>query len=140
VKHLFHKRCFIFFIKGVSSFKAYIFSLSSNIKKAFMAWIYLVIAGFFEIGFTTFLKLSDNFTRLWPTVCFFILSVFSFLFLSFSLKEIPLGTAYAVWTGIGAFGTVLIGIFYFGEATDPWRLFFIFCLIFSIIGLKTVSI
>lgn len=105
-----------------------------------MGWIYLVIAGLFEIGFTTFLKLSDNFTRFLPTVTFLALAVLSFLALSMSIKTIPLGTAYAIWTGIGAFGTALIGIFYFGESTDFWRVFFLFCLIASIIGLKIVSI
>lgn len=104
-----------------------------------MGWIYLVIAGFLEIGFTTFLKLSDNFTRLWPSVAFFVLSMCSFYALSQSLKTIPLGTAYAVWTGIGAFGTALIGILYFGESAELWRVLFLFTLIGSIIGLKVVS-
>ena len=92
-------------------------------------WFYLIIAGFLEMGFTTFLKLSDNFKRPWYAVGFLILAVFSFLALSTSLRSIPLGTAYAVWTGIGAFGTALIGIFYFGESADFWRLFFLFSLI-----------
>lgn len=104
-----------------------------------MSWIYLVIAGLFEIGFTTFLKLSENFTRFWPTVSFLVLAVFSFLALSMSLKAIPLGTAYAVWTGIGAFGTALIGIMYFSESADFWRILFLITLISSIIGLKFVS-
>lgn len=104
-----------------------------------MAWIYLVIAGIFEIGFTTFLKLSDNFTNLWATFAFIILAFLSFFALALSLKEIPLGTSYAVWTGIGAFGTAVIGIFFFEESTEFWRLFFLFILIVSIIGLKFVS-
>ncbi len=104
-----------------------------------MAWFYLFLAGIFEIGFTTFLKLSDNFKNLGPTITFFILAVFSFTALSLSLKSIPLGTAYAIWTGIGAFGTALIGIIYFQESTDLWRIIFLVCLISSIIGLKIVS-
>lgn len=104
-----------------------------------MSWIYLFFAGLFEIGFTTFLKLSENFTRFWPTIGFFLLSAFSFSFLSMSLKEIPLGTAYAVWTGIGAFGTAIVGIAYYHEPTDFLRLFFLFLLIASIIGLKLAS-
>jgi len=104
-----------------------------------MEWIYLLIAGFFEIGFTTFLKLSENFTKLWPTLIFIALSFISFFALSLSLRVIPLGTAYAVWTGIGAFGTALIGILYFGESTDFWRLFFLIGLISCIIGLKVVT-
>lgn len=104
-----------------------------------MSWIYLLLAGFFEIGFTTFLKRSENFTYVWPTIIFFILAAFSFAALSMSLKTIPLGTAYAVWTGIGAFGTAVIGVIYFGESTEIWRLIFLLGLIISIIGLKIVS-
>lgn len=103
-----------------------------------MAWLYLVIAGLFEVGFTTFLKLSEGFTRFWPSVTFLMLAILSFTSLSLSLKTIPLGTAYAVWTGIGAFGTAVIGIAYFGESTEFWRVFFLLCLILSIIGLKFV--
>src|SRR4051794_35280485 len=104
-----------------------------------MAWIYLLLAGICEIGFTTCLKLSENFSRLQPTIGFLALSFLSFTALSLSLKSIPLGTAYAIWTGIGAFGTALIGIFFFGESTDFWRVFFLLCLIGSIIGLKVAS-
>jgi quaternary ammonium compound-resistance protein SugE len=104
-----------------------------------MAWVYLFLAGLLEIGFTSFLKLSDNFTRIIPTIIFLILSVLSFVALSMSLKSIPLGTSYAIWTGIGAFGTALIGILFFGESTEFWRVFFLCLLIGSIIGLKVVS-
>src|SRR5918993_3662058 len=104
-----------------------------------MAWIYLVIAGLFEIGFTTSLKLSNNFAnRLW-SVLFFISISLSFYFLNRAIQIIPIGTAYAVWTGIGAVGTVVIGIIFFREPADFWRLFFIFLLIGSIAGLKLVS-
>jgi quaternary ammonium compound-resistance protein SugE len=104
-----------------------------------MAWIYLLIAGCFEVGFTTSLKLSDNFSHRWWTIVFFICISMSFYFLNRAIESIPLGTAYAVWTGIGAVGTVLIGIFIFKEPSDFWRLFFIFLLIGSILGLKFVS-
>ncbi len=104
-----------------------------------MDWIYLLLAGICEIGFTTCIKLSENFSRLQPTIGFLSLAFFSFIALSASLRSIPLGTAYAVWTGIGAFGTALIGIFFFGESADLWRVFFLLCLIGSIIGLKVVS-
>jgi len=104
-----------------------------------MSWFYLILAGLFEIGFTTFLKMSENFKYFWPSVAFLILAVFSFSALSISLKTIPLGTAYAIWTGIGAFGTALIGIAYYGEPTDVWRIIFLIGLIGSIIGLKVVS-
>ncbi len=104
-----------------------------------MGWIYLLFAGLCEIGFTTFLKLSENFKYFWPSVGFLALAALSFSLLSSSLKTIPLGTAYAVWTGIGAFGTALIGIAFFSEPADFWRIIFLFLLIFSIIGLKAVS-
>jgi quaternary ammonium compound-resistance protein SugE len=104
-----------------------------------MAWIYLIIAGLFEVGFTTSLKMSNNFSNRWWTVIFFISISLSFLFLNKAIESIPLGTAYAVWTGIGAAGTVIIGISVFNEPSDFWRLFFITLLIGSILGLKLVS-
>jgi len=104
-----------------------------------MYWIVLIIAGIFEFTFTTFLKLSDNFSKLWPTVVFIITSILSLVFLNWSLKGIPLGTAYAIWTGIGAVGTVTVGIVLFKEPLTFARLFFIFMIIISIIGLKLVS-
>jgi len=104
-----------------------------------MNWILLVIAGMCEVGFTTCLKLSEGFTKIVPSIGFFIFSASSFLLLNKVIKTIPLGTAYAVWTGIGAVGTVLIGIFFFKESTEFLKLFFIFLLIASIIGLKMVS-
>jgi quaternary ammonium compound-resistance protein SugE len=104
-----------------------------------MGWIYLLIAGLTEIAYTTFLKLSNNFTVLWPSIVFIILAIVSLLFLSLSLKSIPLGTAYAVWTGIGAFGTAIMGIIFFQEPTEPLRIIFLVLLISAIIGLKIVS-
>jgi quaternary ammonium compound-resistance protein SugE len=104
-----------------------------------MAWIYLVIAGLFEVAFTTSLKLSNNFTNSKWTVAFFISISLSFQFLNMAIQKIPLGTAYAVWTGIGAVGTALMGIVFFNEPSYFWRVFFIFLLIGSIVGLKLVS-
>lgn len=104
-----------------------------------MNWILLVLAGLFEVGFTTCLKMSEGFTKLMPSIGFVIFSATSFLILNKVIKSIPLGTAYAVWTGIGAVGTVLIGIFFFKESAEFIKLFFIFLLIASIIGLKMVS-
>ena len=105
-----------------------------------MPWIYLILAGFFEIGFTTMLKLSENFSKLYPSIGFFVFSILSFWLLTKSAQTIPLGTAYAVWTGIGAIGTVLIGIFFFQESASFWRIFFLSILIMSIVGLKLVAI
>ena len=104
-----------------------------------MNWILLVLAGLLEVGFTTCLKMSDGFTKLMPSLGFFFFSATSFILLNRVIKTIPLGTAYAVWTGIGAVGTVLIGIFFFKESVEALKLFFIFLLIVSIIGLKLVS-
>ncbi|MFZ6012841.1 MAG: DMT family transporter [Bacteroidota bacterium] len=104
-----------------------------------MYWIYLVIAGLFEVGFTTSLKLSDNFSHRWWSAAFFISIYLSFHFLNKAIQSIPMGTAYAVWTGIGAAGTVIIGMIFFKEPSDFWRLFFIVLLIGSILGLKLVS-
>ncbi len=104
-----------------------------------MAWFYLIVAGFLEIGFTTSLKLSDNFSNKGWAAVFFVSITLSFFFLNKAIQSIPIGTAYAVWTGIGAVGTVIIGIILFREPSDFWRLFFIFLLIGSILGLKLVS-
>lgn len=101
-----------------------------------MSWIFLVLAGLCEIGFATLLKLSANFSKLWPTIGFFILAIASFSLLSRSLATIPIGTAYAIWTGIGAFGTAIMGMVFFDEAGSLLRVFFLCTLIASIIGLK----
>lgn len=100
-------------------------------KFTFMNWIILVIAGLFEVGFTTCLKLSNNFSNLKWSLAFAISITLSFFFLNKATQ-----TAYAVWTGIGAVGTVLVGIFYFNEPANFWRIFFIVTLIASILGLK----
>lgn len=104
-----------------------------------MSWIFLFIAGFFEICFTTCLKLTEGFTKPYWTGLFFTFSVLSFLSLNKSLEEIPLGIAYAIWTGIGAAGTAIIGIYFFGEHLSPWKIVFLSTLIGSIFGLKFLS-
>ncbi|HEX5023825.1 MAG TPA: multidrug efflux SMR transporter [Agriterribacter sp.] len=104
-----------------------------------MAWFVLILAGFFEVAFTTCLKMSDNFKHTWWSVGFFISISLSFMLLNKAIQTIPLGTGYAVWTGIGAVGSVIIGIFFFKEPATFWRLFFIFLLIASIVGLKLSS-
>ena len=104
-----------------------------------MAWIILVLAGLFEVAFTTCLKMSDNFKHLWWSIGFFVSITLSFMLLNKAIQTIPLGTGYAVWTGIGAVGTALIGIFVFKEPAFFWRVFFIALLISSIIGLKLVT-
>jgi quaternary ammonium compound-resistance protein SugE len=101
-----------------------------------MSWAYLLLAGLFEIGFASTLKLTEGFTKLWPTLIFAACILLGFLFLEKSLKETPLGTAYAVWTGIGVAGTAIVGILVYKEPATALRLFFIVTLIGSIIGLK----
>jgi len=107
-----------------------------------MNWIILIIAGLFEVGFTTCLgkakETSGTPSILWIVGFFISLSISMYLLYRAS-QHLPMGTAYAVWTGIGAVGTVLIGIFFFKEPSTFWRMFFIFTLIGSIIGLKVVS-
>ena len=107
-----------------------------------MNWILLIIAGFFEMGFATCLgkarETTGSTSAWWITGFFVCLSISMFLLYRATLT-LPIGTAYAVWTGIGAVGTVIIGIILFKEPTDFWRLFFISTLIASIIGLKIVS-
>ncbi|HUU24302.1 MAG TPA: multidrug efflux SMR transporter [Methyloceanibacter sp.] len=104
-----------------------------------MSWALLVLAGLFEIGFASTLKLTDGFTKLWPTLIFTVCIVLSFLLLNKTLKDIPIGTAYAVWTGIGAAGTAIVGILVYKEPSTALRLFFIATLIGSIIGLKLAT-
>ena len=104
-----------------------------------MAWITLALAGCFECAFTTCLKLSDGLTRIGWSIAFVLLSIVSFALLTLSAQKIPLGTAYAVWTGIGAVGTAAIGIIWFKDPHTFWRLFFLTTLIGSIIGLKLAS-
>jgi quaternary ammonium compound-resistance protein SugE len=106
-----------------------------------MNWILLIIAGLFEVGFSTCLgkaRESGTHTTYWMIGFFVCLSMSMYLLYRASLV-IPLGTAYAVWTGIGAVGTVLIGIFVFKEPSTFWRLFFLCTLVGSIVGLKAVS-
>lgn len=104
-----------------------------------MAWLYLMLAGLLEIASTTALRSIDSISQVGQIVLFLALSGVSFYFLALSMSGIPLGTAYAVWTGVGALGTVLIGILYYEEPATTLRLVFLTTLIGSIIGLKFVS-
>ena len=106
--------------------------------RARMHWLWLIAAGLFECGFTTCLKLSDGLTKLGWSVAFVLLSIVSFGLLTLAAQKISLGTAYAVWTGIGAAGTAAIGIVWFKDPATFWRLFFLACLIGSVVGLKLV--
>ena len=104
-----------------------------------MAWILLSIAGIFEIGFALFTKSSEGFTRLIPSVFAVATGLSSVFLLSLSLRSLPVGTGYAVWTGIGAAGTAILGIVMLGEAASPLRLLSIVLILSGVIGLKLVS-
>jgi quaternary ammonium compound-resistance protein SugE len=104
-----------------------------------MAWIYLFVAGLCEVGCTTIFRYTDGLTRLLPTISFFVLGFFSFYVLYKSLSEIPLGTAYGIWTGVGAARTALVGVLFYDEPMTTARLVFLTLLIGSIMGLKLVT-
>lgn len=101
-----------------------------------MAWVYIFIASLFEISWAVGLKYSEGFTKLNSSIFTIITMILSYVFLSLGVKTLPIGTAYAVWTGIGAVGTALYGIMFFDEAKELIRIFFILLIIIGIIGLK----
>jgi quaternary ammonium compound-resistance protein SugE len=104
-----------------------------------MSWIYLVIAGLFEMGFATSLKMMDHHKNIPWTIMFYVCIIASFAFLGLAIKQIPIGTAYAVWTGIGASGVAIIGILFFKDPVTLARLGFLGLLLVSVIGLKLTS-
>ena len=104
-----------------------------------MAWIYLFIAGLFEIGWAVGLKYTEGFTKIWPSIITIATMILSFYFLSTAVKTIPIGTAYAIWTGIGAVGTAILGIILFGESKEFMRMLFILLIVVGIVGLKFFS-
>lgn len=101
-----------------------------------MDWIYILIASVFEISWAVGLKYSEGFTQLKATILTIITMILSYVFLSLGAKDIPIGTAYAVWTGIGAVGTAVYGIIFFDEPRDLLRIAFIFLIVIGIIGLR----
>jgi quaternary ammonium compound-resistance protein SugE len=104
-----------------------------------MAWVVLFVAGLFEIGWAIGLKYTEGFTRLWPTVGTLISVVVSMGLLGVALRTLPVGTGYAVWTGIGTVGTAVLGIILFREPATTARLFCIALIVSGIVGLKLVS-
>jgi len=104
-----------------------------------MAWLALVVAGLFEVGWAIGLKYTDGFSRTVPTVLTIAAMVVSITLLAWAMKFLPVGTAYAVWTGIGAIGTVVLGIVLFGEPATVARLVSIGLILAGIVGLKLVS-
>jgi quaternary ammonium compound-resistance protein SugE len=104
-----------------------------------MSWIFLLIAGFAEIGSVISLKRAEGFKRLLPSIACLFFGSLSFYFLSLSLISLPVGTAYAIWTGIGSVGSVVIGMIFFNESRNLLRILMIMCIIIGAIGIKMTS-
>ncbi|MCM2251787.1 MAG: quaternary ammonium compound efflux SMR transporter SugE [Ramlibacter sp.] len=104
-----------------------------------MSWMILFVAGLFEIGWAVGLKYTQGFTRLWPSVGTLAAMSASVLLLAMAMKNLPVGTAYAVWTGVGAIGTAVLGIYLFGESASAGRLASIAVIAAGIIGLRVFS-
>lgn len=105
-----------------------------------MSWVFLTVAGLLEIAFAFALKASEGFTRLTPALFAVATGLSSVVLLSFSLRTLPVGTGYAVWTGIGAAGTAILGIVLLGDSSAPMRVFCIAMILAGVIGLKLVSV
>ena len=103
------------------------------------AWLALLAAGLFEIAWAFGLKYSDGLTRFWPSAATLVAIVFSFGLMAVALKSLPFGTAYAIWTGIGAAGSILVGMLVFSEPADPVRLLCLTLIVAGMIGLKLNS-
>ena len=104
-----------------------------------MAWAFLILGGLFETAFAVSLKYSEGFTRLWPTVSFLACAVVSFVLLTLALRDLPVGTAYAVWTGIGAVGTAVVGMMWLGDPAAFVRIASILLIIGGIVGLNVAG-
>jgi quaternary ammonium compound-resistance protein SugE len=104
-----------------------------------MAWILLIVAGVLESGWAIGLKYTEGFTRLWPSVLTIGGIVLSMVLLAQAARTLPIGTAYAIWVGIGAAGAVMLGILFLGESANPGRLFFLALLLVAIVGLKLTT-
>lgn len=104
-----------------------------------MSWLYLIIAGVFEVVWAAGLKYSNGFTRLYPSLITVIGMIISFYFLSLATKTLPIGTAYAIWTGIGALGSIIVGIILFKEPFSLLRVLFLLLILIGILGLKLTS-
>ena len=101
-----------------------------------MAWVLVVLAGLFEVGFALALKASDGFSRPVPTILFGVFAAVSFTLLNLALRDLPIGTAYAVWTGIGAAGTAVVGVIFLGDPATAVRLGSIALIVVAVVGLQ----
>lgn len=104
-----------------------------------MSWIILVIAGLFEVGWAIGLKYTEGFTRIWPTIWTVLAMIISFWLLGIAMKSLPVGTAYSIWVGVGAVGTVILGMLLLGEPANAGRLISVLLIIAGIIGLRLTS-
>lgn len=104
-----------------------------------MSWLFLFIAGIFEVTWAVGLKMSHSFTQFWPSVMTVAGMAASFVFLAIALKHLPLGTAYAIWTGIGIVGTTIAGVIIFGEQMSALHIVCISCIAMGIIGLRVIG-
>lgn len=104
-----------------------------------MGWVYILIASVFEISWAVGLKYSDGFTQLKASIFTIITMILSYIFLALGVKQIPVGTAYAVWTGIGAVGVAVYGMLYFNESKEVLRILFILLIVAGVIGLRLTS-
>ncbi len=104
-----------------------------------MQWIVLFIAGLFEVAWAIGLKYTEGFSKLWPSVFTIVCMIISMGLLANAVKHLPIGTAYAIWTGIGAVGTAILGIILFNESKELVRIFFILLIVIGIVGLKLFS-
>jgi quaternary ammonium compound-resistance protein SugE len=105
-----------------------------------MAWFILVIAGLFEVGWAIGLKYTDGFSKLWPTVGTVLAMIISIGLLGLAMKTLPVGTAYAIWVGVGAIGTVILGMILFGEPATPLRIASLVLIVAGIVGLKIAAL
>lgn len=111
----------------------------ATLKGAHMAWVILVIAGLFEVGWAIGLKYTEGFTRLWPVIGTVLAMIISLWLLGIAMKSLPVGTAYSVWVGVGAVGTVILGIVLLGEPANAARLISVTLIVAGIVGLKLAT-
>ena len=124
---------------GQNSVPAAMLPPANGGQQNFMDWLYLLIAGLLEVGWAIGLKYTQGFTRLWPSIGTIVCMAVSFFFLSLALKTIPIGTGYAVWTGIGAVGTAILGMALLGEPRDVGRIACLVLIVSGIAGLKLMA-
>ena len=104
-----------------------------------MSWVYLFLAGILEVAWVVALKMSDGFTKIVPSAVMVVTIVSSFVLLNLAIRSLPMGVAYAIWTGMGAAGAVIMGIILFKEPCTFWHLFFLSMIIIGLVGIKFVS-